>query len=143
MNAETLTLIAGICAFLLTLSWVRNRDLREKYAVGWIILACVLLVFGLFPELIMAFARAHRLSFAVAVLFPALGLIYAFCFTVSVSLTRAYRREVILTQEIALLEERLRRLEAASPAGASPARTTGRPPVEGGPASPGAPHLPS
>ena len=31
MNAELLMLIGGIVAFVLTLHWVRNRELREKY----------------------------------------------------------------------------------------------------------------
>ena len=44
-------------------------------------------------------------------LFVALGLIYLNSFFVSVALTKHYRWNVRLTQQMALLEERLRRLE--------------------------------
>ena len=46
-------------------------------------------------------------------LFVALGLIYLNSFFVSVALTKHYRWNVRLTQQMALLEERLRRLEDA------------------------------
>jgi hypothetical protein len=41
---------------------------------------------------------------------------YAFSFTVSVSLSRQHRHNLRLTQEIAILEQRLRRLEGTMPA---------------------------
>jgi hypothetical protein len=114
MNAETLMTTGGVLAFVITLYWVRRRELREKYAVGWVALASLLLVVGLFPDLLMMFADRAHLSYPAAVLFVALTLIYLFAFAVSVALTTQYRRNVRLTQEVALLEERLRRLEATA-----------------------------
>ena len=111
MNAETLMLIGGATAFGLTLYWVRRRELREKYAVAWVLLAGLLLFVGLFPGLLMAVAEYAHLSYVAAVLFVALTLVYLFSFTVSVSLTHQYRRNVRLTQEVAILEERVRKLE--------------------------------
>jgi hypothetical protein len=117
INAENLMLIGGLSAFVLTIYWVRSRDLREKYAVGWVIVAVLLLLLGLFPGLIMRVADASHLSYPSAVLFVALAAIYLFSFLVSVSLTRQYRRNVRLAQEVALLEQRLRELEKAVAAG--------------------------
>lgn len=128
MSAELLMQAGGISAFLLTLYWVRSRDLREKYAVLWMLVASVLLVCGLFPEALMAVARFAHLSYAAAVLFVALTVIYTFAFAVSVSLTHEHRRNVRLTQEVALLEHRVRQLEAVrasdEPAG-QPIQATG------------------
>jgi hypothetical protein len=114
MNAQTLMTVGGVLAFGLTVYWVRRRELREKYAVGWVALASLILVVGLFPDLLMVFADEAHLSYPAAVLFVALTLIYLFAFAVSVSLTTQYRRNVRLTQEVALLEERIRRLEATN-----------------------------
>jgi hypothetical protein len=111
MTAETLMLAGGVTAFLLTVYWVRSRDLREKYALGWLAVASLLLLLGIFPELIMGFAERARLSYPAAVLFVALTLIYLFSFTVSVSLSHLYRRTIRLTQEVAILKQRLGRLE--------------------------------
>lgn len=111
LTAERLMLIGGLVAFLLTIHWVRRRDLREKYAVGWLVVAFVLLLIGFFPSAIMAMADAAHLSYPAAVLFVALAAIYLFSLGVSVSLTRQYRKNVRLTQEIAMLERRIRLLE--------------------------------
>ena len=115
VNAERLMLLGGVSAFVLTVYWVRSRELREKYAVIWLGVASVLLICGLFPDLIMAVARASHLSYATAVLYPSLAGIYVFSFTVSVSLSRQYRRGTRLTQQLALLEHRLRVLEGSLP----------------------------
>jgi hypothetical protein len=113
MSAELLMQVGGITAFLLTLYWVRSRDLREKYAVLWLLVAFLLLLCGIFPSVIMTLAQYAHLSYPAAVLFIALTMIYVFSFAVSVSLSHVHRRNLRLTQEIALLEQRLRLLEAA------------------------------
>lgn len=113
MTAELLMLFGGAFAFGITLYWVRRRELREKYAVAWVALGALLLIVGLFPSVIMWFAEWAHLSYPAAVLFISLTLIYLFSFTVSVSLTHQYRRNVRLTQELAILEERVRQLEKA------------------------------
>lgn len=115
MTAERLMLVGGVTAFLLTIYWVRNRDLREKYAVVWVLVAFLLLLCGLFPGVVKALADESHLSYPSAVLFVALAAIYCFAFSSSVSLTRQYRRNVRLIQELAMLEQRLRRLEEALP----------------------------
>ena len=111
MNAELLMLVGGATAFLLTAYWVRRRQLREKYAVGWMALASLLLLVGMFPELITTSASVAHLSYPAAVLFVALTVMYLYSFAVSVSLSYHYRRAVRLTQEVALMDERIRRLE--------------------------------
>jgi len=119
INAEFLMLLGGIGAFVMTLYWVRVRELRERYAIGWLAVATLLLLTGLFPEALEGIAKRARLSPPALVLFVALGLIYLSSFFVSVSLTKHYRWNVRLTQQLALLEERLRRLEEEK--GAKPA----------------------
>ncbi|MFN8005696.1 MAG: DUF2304 domain-containing protein [Terriglobia bacterium] len=114
MNAETLMLLGGIFVFFLTIYWVRGRDLSEKHAILWTGLAFVLLICGLFPSLIMTFAMRSHLSYPAAVLFVALGAIYVYSFSVSVSLTQQQRKNIRLTQELAILENRVERLEEFS-----------------------------
>lgn len=114
ITAELLMLVGGVATFVLTLYWVRSRQLLEKYAVMWVFVALVVLLCGIFPDAIKYFAEHARLGYATAVLFVSLGAIYFFSFTVSVSLSRQYRRNIRLTQEIAILEQRLRVLEDAA-----------------------------
>lgn len=111
LTAESLMFLGGLTAFLLTLYLVRNRELREKYAVGWIVAAVLLLVCGMFPEVLKTAARTVRLSYPAAVLFIALTAIYLFAISVSISLTRQHRRTLRLMQDMALLEHSLRKVE--------------------------------
>jgi hypothetical protein len=113
-TAERLMLLGGVAAFLLTIYWVRSRRLRERYAIGWMFLATVLLICGIFPGIIMRFAEATNLAYPSAVLFISLGAIYSFSFFVTVSLTRQYHQSTRLLQEIALLKHRLAELETAA-----------------------------
>jgi len=113
MNAELLMLVGGSAAFVLTLYWVRSRELHEKYAVVWMTLASLLLLCGCFPQAIMSFAETAHVSYPSMVLFIALAAIYSFSFTVSVSLTHQHQRNIRLTQETAMLEYRIRQLEMA------------------------------
>lgn len=110
-TAERLMLLGGMAAFLLTFYWVRSRQLRERYAIGWLLLATLLLICGVFPGIIMRFAEAANLAYPSAVLFISLGAIYSFSFFVTVALTRQHKQGTRLLQEIALLKHRLAELE--------------------------------
>jgi len=111
MNAELLMMVAGAAAFLLTLFWVRSREIREKYALMWLLLSFSLFVLGIFPQAVMKLADFCQLSYVALVLFVCLVLTYTFSFFVSVALTRQYRRSVRLAQELALLRNRTEHLE--------------------------------
>ncbi|WP_459557651.1 DUF2304 domain-containing protein [Lacunimicrobium album] len=114
MNAETMMLIGSAIAFLTTLRWVRSREMREKYAVMWLLVGGLLLFCGLFPQVIMRFADQAQLSYPSAVLFIALAIIYLFSLSVSLSLSRQHRISTRLLQEIAILKYDLEQLRAAS-----------------------------
>ncbi|HZZ79964.1 MAG TPA: DUF2304 domain-containing protein [Gemmataceae bacterium] len=120
INAEMLMTVGGVAAFVLTIAWARNRELREKYAVVWMTVATILLIIGLFPSLIMTFADKVHLAYPSAVLYVALAAIYLFAFATSVSISRQYRRNVRLMQEIAILEMRLREVEKSQRAANKP-----------------------
>jgi len=107
-------LAGGAGAFALTVYWVRGRELGERHALGWLAVATLLLLCGMFPGVVELAAAAARLSYPAAVLFAAGTAGYLFAFSVSVALTRAHRRGVRLVQAVALLEQRVRELEAAA-----------------------------
>ena len=112
LNAESMMMFGGFCAFLITMYWVRSRRIREKYAVTWIGVALLLLLTGLFPKLIMSAAEAAQLSYPSAVLFISLAVIYIFSMSVSVSLTRQRAMLVRITQDMALLQNELNQLRS-------------------------------
>ena len=112
LKAEHFMMVGGIAAFFITLYWVRRRELRVKYALSWLGIGCLLLIAGLFPGIIMRTAERFHFSYAALVTFVTAGMLFLFAFSVSISLSRQYRRNIRLTQEVSLLEKRIKDLEA-------------------------------
>jgi len=110
-RAEHFMLVGGIMAFLYTLYWVRRRELRVKYALSWLGIGCFLLISGLCPAIIMKTAERFHFSYAALAAFMTAGGLFLFAFPVSISLSRQYRRNIRLTQEVSLLEKRIHDLE--------------------------------
>ena len=113
--AARLLLIAlgiGIVGFVINL--VRTRKLKEEYAILWLFTGVVLVLLPVVIDLLDA------LSFALGITYPPafIGLVAAVCvlfilFQFSTSISRFSERTKVLTQELAIMQERVRRLEAA------------------------------
>jgi hypothetical protein len=97
---------------MITLFWVRRRELRVKYALSWLGIGSFLLIMGIFPSIIMTTAERLHFSYAGLVAFVTAGVLFLFAFSVSISLSRQYQRNIRLTQEIGLLEKRINDLES-------------------------------
>ena len=104
---------ASIILLLAVLELVRRRRLREKYALLWILTAIVLLVLSLWRGLVESIAIALGISYgplitiAVGALFVLVVLLHY-----STVISALTDRTAVLAQEVAMLEERLRKLEA-------------------------------
>ena len=112
--AARLLLIAwGIAITVFVTNLVRTRKLKEEYALLWLFTGVVLILLPVVIDLLDA------LSFALGITYPPafIGLVAAICilfilFQFSTSISRFSDRTKVLTQEVAILQERVRRLEA-------------------------------
>ncbi|MGB9592537.1 MAG: DUF2304 domain-containing protein [Anaerolineae bacterium] len=102
---------AGILVFVVNL--VRTRKLKEEYAILWLFTGVVLVLLPVVIDLLDA------ISFALGITYPPafIGLVAAVCilfilFQFSTSISRFSERTKVLAQEVAILKERVRRLEA-------------------------------
>jgi len=102
---------AGILVFVVNL--VRTRKLKEEYAILWLFTGVVLVLLPVVIGLLDA------ISFALGITYPPafIGLVAAVCilfilFQFSTSISRFSERTKVLAQEVAILKERVRRLEA-------------------------------
>lgn len=101
-----LVIIAAVLWMLLT------RQLREKYAVLWLVLGVVLLVLGLFPELLRAATAFLGVQLPVNLLFATsiavlLGVALHLSWELSLSESESRR----LAEEVAILGARVDALE--------------------------------
>jgi hypothetical protein len=105
--------IASLVLLLAVLELVRRRRLREKYALLWILTAIVLLVLSVWRGAVTSIATALGVSYGPTVLF-AVGALFVLVVLLHYStvISALTDRTVVLSQQLALLEERLRKLEA-------------------------------
>lgn len=104
-------LILSLLLFGFVLELVRRDLLKERYALLWLATSLFGLVIGIFPGLIVRLAVLLRFQmltalFVLSFLFT-LGIVLSF----SVLISRLSERNRRLAQEVALLENRVRRQE--------------------------------
>ena len=91
---------------------VRQRRLLERYALLWMGSALALLVLSIWTGLLEELANAVGIIYPPSALFVfAFGFILILLLHFSVAVSRLADQNKILAQQIALLEERQRRLE--------------------------------
>lgn len=97
---------------LLVLELIRRHKMRERYSMLWFFFAVAALSV---PLLYAVYARAARLLGFVEVnnlfFFLAVISLFLMCLQFSVALSSMYSRFKRLTQQVGLLESRLRELE--------------------------------
>ncbi len=105
--------IASLVLLVAVLELVRRRRLREKYALLWILTAIVLLVLSVWRGAVTSIATTLGVSYGPTVLF-AVGALFILVVLLHYStvISALTDRTVVLSQQMALLEERLRKLEA-------------------------------
>ena len=91
---------------------IRKNKLDLKYALSWILLGAGILVFDLFPGLTSLIAALLGVDVPVNALFF-LGFCFSLLviFSLTVAVSRLSRRVTRLTQELALLDRRLKEYE--------------------------------
>lgn len=102
---------AGFLAVILYL--IRSRKLREQYALLWLALSLVMMVLSLFPQLLDLLADKLGVDYAPSLLYL-LGLMSVLCIMLhmTIALSALTRRIIVLTQALALQEQRCDGLEA-------------------------------
>ncbi|WP_194397795.1 DUF2304 domain-containing protein [Microbacterium atlanticum] len=109
--------LVGIAGAVLMLSVViellRRRRLRERHAVWWLIATTLAVIAGLFPGLLVWVADLVGVVLpANLVFFVSIGMLVLVAIQHSAELTDLESETRVLAERTALLEERIRLLEA-------------------------------
>ena len=106
-------LLGAVCYLALILWLLKKKKLTVRYSIIWLISAGVLLVFAVFPYVVLVLTDLLGMAVPVNVVFL---LVIAFILLLLLSLSSivsGFAEKIKrLAQENALLEERVRRLEA-------------------------------
>ena len=102
----------AVILLLLVLELVRRRRLQERYAILWILTALVLLVLSIWRGALESMAGMVGIAYAPALLFAITSFFVVIVLLhYSTVISRLSQQNTSLAQAVALLEERVRRLE--------------------------------
>lgn len=112
MSVTLFAALSSIVIFAIIIELIRSGRLRERYALLWLATAGVILVFGLWRDLLNQLANALGIAYPPNALFVlAMGFILLLLLHYSTVISKLSDRTTTLTQRIAILEERIRELE--------------------------------
>ena len=111
-------LVVALLSFIVltvTLETIRIARMQERYAFLWLATGVLLLAGALFPDLAHGVSAVTGMSYGVAVLVVVFTFILLMLFHFSVALSLTQHKLAQIARELALAEERLRRLESPLP----------------------------
>ena len=115
-------LCLAVLVFVLLL--LRTRRLREKYAAVWLVLALVVVVLALFPDLAFWLARVAGVVSPVNLLFSgAIVVLLGVCIQLSSEVSALEEETRTVAEEVALLRLEVEHL-GGGPVGGRPAGTS-------------------
>jgi hypothetical protein len=121
---EWLSIAGALLLVGTTVELVRRRQLREEYALGWILSSVALLAVALRREILHSLARVLGIHYPpAALLLVLLLLVIVSALALTVVLSRQRAEFERLVEEFAVLKAQVRELSAQSPLNESPART--------------------
>ena len=108
LRLQIIIAIGAVIAIIYILNMVRKGGLELKYALVWLAVAVLLIIFDAVPGLLNGLTAALGITLPINMLFF-LGFIFvmAIAFTQTVVISNLTRRTKRLTQEIAILHRRI------------------------------------
>lgn len=112
VKAQILIVLILLIAFGALIYIVKKRALELKYVLSWLACDIILLIFTLFPDLMDVFSDVFGIFSPVNMLFF-FGFVFSLMiiFSLTVALSRVTGNVRRMAQEMALMEERLRKYE--------------------------------
>lgn len=100
----------------IVLHLIRARKLREQYAILWLVLGALMMTLSLFPAILDRLAASFNVSYAPSLLYllAFVGVLFLLIH-LSMALSSLTSRVIMLTQTLALQEQRIRKLEQRKP----------------------------
>jgi hypothetical protein len=112
MSVTLFAALASLVIFGVVIELIRSGRLRERYALLWLATATVILVFGLWRDLLNQLASALGIAYPPNALFVlSIAFMLLLLLHYSTVISKLSDRTTTLTQRIAILEERIRELE--------------------------------
>lgn len=127
-----LAAVTTVAWLVVVLELVRRRQLREKYALLWLLTGAVMLTFTLFPAALQVLAEALQVQSGANLLFFAgMALLLGVCLHLSWECSRLEEQTRTLAEHLAILDTRLAALSADTAQGRSEPTASAAPSTRG------------
>jgi len=112
LHLRAVAVLGTVLLLLLVLELVRRRRLLERYALVWMAVTGLLILLALWDGLLTSVASVIGISYPPSALFLiAFGFVILLLLHFSVAVSRLTDQSKVLAQQLALLDERVRRQE--------------------------------
>jgi hypothetical protein len=107
------SILASVASLVVVVELLRRRKLRERHAIWWLIAGLLALVVSVFPATLIWTASLIGIVLPInLVFFVAIAVLFFVCLQHSAEVTQLESKTRALAEDVAILELRLRRLEA-------------------------------
>lgn len=108
INVYSLSIMFSVLFLLIVIELVRKNKLQERYSLLWILMSIILLVLSSTPVIIEAISRWLDIKNPPSLLFLfGLGYLILYNLGTTVTVSRQSERIIRLTQELALLRQKI------------------------------------
>ena len=107
-------LVAALLIAAGIIELIRRRYLRESYAMLWLVFAATLLLFGLVPQLLIWISELLHLYYLTTAIVISFLFMIVIVLQYSIALSRRAEENRQIVQRLALLQEKIERLEKAA-----------------------------
>ena len=115
LHLRVVAILGSVGLLLVVLDLVRRRRLLERYALVWLGVTVLLILLSVWDGLLTGVASVIGIVYPPSALFViAFGFVIVLLLHFSVAVSRLADQSKVLAQQLGLLEERMRRQEAAS-----------------------------
>ena len=116
INVYSISIVFGITFLIAVVVLVRKNKLQERYSLLWIFMSIILLILSSNPVFINTFAKWLDIKNPPSLLFL-FGMVYLVVYNLHITMVISSQSEKItrLTQEIALLKQRLEAPKTSGP----------------------------
>ncbi len=104
--------IVSIIFFIATFEFIRKGHLREEYAILWLFTSSAIAILSLWPGFVTVLSEMTGLYYITAVLAIVFSFVIAVLMHYSIAISKIKEINKELAQKCALLELRIRELEA-------------------------------
>jgi hypothetical protein len=112
VRIQVVAIVASLGLLLVVLELVRRRRFLERYAILWLLSACVLLGLAVWKGLLEELASAVGIAYPPNALFlVAFGFVLILLLHFSLAVSKLSDQSKVLAQRLALLEKRQRDTE--------------------------------